>query len=87
MDNKNTNPELSIESIKSAIHPLANFDIRSPEELSRQIKLVENLAKIAKNHWLFFYITLFIGLYKAYKVSQTNAAIMRIDKEIKERKK
>jgi uncharacterized protein YydD (DUF2326 family) len=78
---ENTNQKASI-----IYHPLIKFDTRTPEELKKQIKIAEEIAKFFKNHWLFFYITIFIGFYRAYKASQTNAAIMRIDKEIKEKK-
>jgi hypothetical protein len=67
----------------SLVNPIAVFDVRTPEQIKKQIKLAEETAKFFKSHWLFFYITLLIGLYRSYKTAQTNAAIMRIDKQIK----
>lgn len=65
-----------------AIHPLLNFDNRTPEEVRRQIDSAKKTAEYFKNHWTWFYVAALIALYRTWTASRVNAAIFRIDRRL-----
>lgn len=67
------------------LHPMLAFDIRSPEEIKKQVEIAKNTANFFKNHWTWFYVAAAIGMYRAYTASRVNAAIFRIDKKLREK--
>lgn len=65
-----------------AIHPLLNLDVRTPDDIKKQIDSAKKTAEYFKNHWTWFYVAAAIALYRTWTATKVNAAIFRIDRKL-----
>lgn len=59
-------------------HPLAVFDLRTPEQIKEQIKMAEDTAKFFKTHWLFFYLSVIGSVVRFLQRERTLRGVNRL---------